>query len=61
MKAKTFYWNQEIIEHFRFIHNYINKEELLQRITEYVEINCEIFEDETEENLISDLLLQVTR
>lgn len=61
MKAKTFYWNQETIEHFRSISNYINKEELLQRITEFVEINCEVFEDETEQDLISDLLVQVTK
>jgi hypothetical protein len=61
MKAKTFYWNQETIENFRFIYNYINKEELLQRITEFIEVSCEIYEDETEQDLVSDLLMRVVK
>lgn len=59
MKLKTFYWNEETIDHFKSASAYITREELLQRITEFVENDCEIEEDESEQDLIDDLERQV--
>ena len=59
MKLKTFYWNEETIDHFKSASHYITKEELLQRITEFVKNDCEIEEDESEQDLIDDLERQV--
>ena len=52
-------WNEETLEHFKFIANYDTKENLLYEITEFVENNCSIEENEVEQDLVDDLVAQV--
>ena len=52
-------WNEDTLEHFKFIANYDTKENLLYEITEFVENNCSIEENEVEQDLIDDLVAQV--
>ena len=52
-------WNEDTLDHFKFIANYNTKEDLLYVITEFVENNCTIEENEVEQDLIDDLVAQV--
>ena len=55
MKTSKFYWNEETIDHFKFMSSYISESEVKQEIKDFVEINCTIEGDETEEELANDL------
>ncbi len=52
-------WNEDTIEHFEFIANYYTKADLLYEITEFVENNCSIEENEVYQDLVDDLVAQV--
>ena len=52
-------WNEDIVNHFRFESMYENEVKIEQRITEFVEINCNLEDSESEQNLVDDLMNQV--
>jgi len=52
-------WNEDTLDHFKFIANYDTKVNLLYEITEFVENNCDLEENEVEQDLIDDLVAQV--
>ena len=54
-----FHWNDETLEHFRFNSSYVNKKEIEKEVTKFVENECSLEENETEEMLIKDLLHQI--
>ena len=59
VKEKKFYWNEDTLNHFKLNSNYQNKEEVINEITLFVENNCSLENNETEEDLIKDLINQV--
>ena len=59
VKENRFYWNEDTLEHFKFNSNYQNKEEVIKEITLFVENECSLENNETEEDLIKDLIKQV--
>lgn len=54
-----FHWNEDTLEHFRFNSSYVNKKEIEKEVTKFVENECSLEENETEEMLIKDLLHQI--
>ena len=56
---KNYYWNEDTINHFKFISNYTNKNEVIKQVTEFVEIDCTLENGETEEELIKDLINKI--
>ena len=52
-------WNEDTLDHFKFIANYDTKVNLLYEITEFVENNCDLEENEVEQDLVDDLVAQV--
>ena len=52
-------WNEDTVNHFRFESMYENEEKIEQRITEFVEINCNLEDSESEQNLVDDLMNEV--
>ena len=52
-------WNEDTLDHFKFIANYDTKVNLLYEITEFVENNCTIEENEVYQDLVDDLVAQV--
>jgi len=52
-------WNEDTLDHFKFMANYETKVKVLCEITEFVENNCSIEENEVEQDLIDDLVAQV--
>ena len=52
-------WNEDTLDHFKFIANYDTKEDLLYVITEFVENNTQLEENEVYQDLVDDLVAQV--
>ena len=59
VKEKKFYWNEETLNYFKFVSNYESKKQVIEEITDFVEYNCSLEDNETEEDLIKDLTKQV--
>ncbi len=49
-------WNEETVEHFKFESFYENREKIEKRIREFVELECDLEDGETEEDLANDLI-----
>ena len=54
-----FYWNEDTINHFKFISNYGYRNEVLCMVKEFVETDCTLENGETEEELVTDLMNKV--
>ena len=52
-------WNEDTLDHFKFIAKYDTKVNALYEITEFVEIDCQLEENEVYQDLIDDLVAQV--
>ncbi len=59
VKEKKFYWNEGTLNYFKFVSDYENKKQVIEEITDFVEYNCSLEDNETEEDLIKDLTKQV--
>lgn len=60
MKTTKYYFNPDTINHFQFISSYLSGKELYEKIQEFVEIDCTLEDGETEEEIVNELLKQVT-
>jgi hypothetical protein len=58
-KEKKFHWNEDTLNHFKLDSNYFSYEEVVNEITSFVENECSLEDNETEEDLIKDLIKQV--
>ena len=56
---KKFHWNDDTIAHFRFESSYLTKKQTILAIKEFVEIDCILEDNETEEMFVIDLINQV--
>ena len=54
-----YYWNQETINHFKFISSYLTKKQTMEKIELFIEVDCIIQEDESEKDLALDLMKQI--
>ena len=59
MKTFKYYFDEDTVDHFKFVSSYASKEEVYNEIEEFVENNCTLEENEVEKDLIEDLILQV--
>lgn len=56
---KKFHWSEETLNHFEFQSSYDSRYKVLQDITLFVENNCTLENNETEDELINDLINQI--
>lgn len=57
--ASKFHWNEETIQHFRFQSNYLNEKQMKASVKDFVEYDCTPEDEETEEDLVIDLVKQI--
>ncbi len=50
-----FYWSEETISHFEFMSSYLSKEQTIDKIKQFVVVDCTLQDEETEEMLIEDI------
>ena len=56
---KEFYWNEDTINHFKFLSNYGYRNEVLVLVKEFVQADCSLEDGETAEELITDLMNKI--
>ena len=56
---KEFYWNEDTVDHFKFISNYGTVNEVHNMVKEFVDLNCSLEDGETEEELVTDLMNKI--
>lgn len=49
-------FNEDTISHFKFESAYISREEVRENIVQFVEVECQLNGDGTEEMLVNDLM-----
>ena len=59
METFKYYFNEDTVDHFKFVSSYATKEEVYNEIEEFVENNCTLEENEVEKDLVEDLFKQV--
>ena len=55
---KEFYWDKDIVKSFDFIACYLDKEQVREAVTSFVE-SAHTSPHETEEDLVTDLMRQI--
>ena len=58
-KSKKIHWNPETIDHFIFISNYADVDQVLTQVENFVSIDCELQGDDTEKDLVVDLMNKI--
>lgn len=56
---KKFHWSEETLNYFEFQSSYDSRDKVLQDITLFVENDCTLENNETEDELINDLINQI--
>jgi len=56
---KEYKWNEDTIDHFDFISSYTTMDEVYTMIKEFVEIDCQLEDGETEQDLIMDIMSKI--
>jgi len=59
MSTMKFTWNEDTLDHFKFMSSYATKSEVQKEVQEFVEIDCHLEDGETEEMLVNDLMNQI--
>ena len=58
-KTMKYTWNDHTLESFKEMINKINKEEMFNDVTFFVENHCQLEDGDTNEMLVEDLLNQI--
>ena len=59
-KVETkYHWNEDTIYHFYFISSYISKQQVLEKIKTFVDVECQLEDGDTEEELVNDLMSKI--
>tara|TARA_B100000927_G_scaffold266019_1_gene239109 strand:- start:249 stop:449 length:201 start_codon:yes stop_codon:yes gene_type:complete len=58
-KSKQIYWNPDTIDHFIFISNYADVDQVLTQVEQFVSIDCELQGNDTEKDLVEDLMNKI--
>ena len=53
---KEYKWNEDTIDHFKFISGYAKLKEVHEMIKDFVEVDCQLEEEETEKDLVDNLM-----
>jgi len=56
---KKYKWNEDTLNHFEFISGYATVNEVYNMIKEFVELDCQLEEGETEKDLVEDLMNKI--
>ena len=57
--SKQIYWNPDTIDHFIFMSNYADVDQVLTQVEAFVEADCELQENDTEKDLVEDLMNKI--
>jgi len=56
MTTKKYHWNEDTLDHFRFLSSYLSPKMLYAEVEEFVVNDCTLEDNETDEELVNDLI-----
>ena len=59
MSAKEYIWSEDTLNPFEFISSYSTENKVYDMIREFVELDCQLEDGETEKDLVEDLMNKV--
>lgn len=59
MSQKKYTWNHDTINHFQFMSSYLSSKEIYEIIQDFVAVDCQLEDGDTEEMLVQDLYKQI--
>jgi len=59
MTKSKYTWNPETINHFLYMSSYISSKEIYEMVQDFVAVDCQLEDGDTEEMLVDDLYKQI--
>jgi hypothetical protein len=59
MSQKKYTWNHDTINHFQFMSSYLSSKEIYEMVQDFVAVDCQLEDGDTEEMLVEDLYKQI--
>lgn len=52
-------WNHDTINHFQYMSSYLSGKEIYEMVQDFVAVDCQLEDGDTEEMLVEDLYKQI--
>lgn len=59
MSRSKYTWNHDTINHFQFMSSYLSSKEIYEMVQDFVAVDCQLEDGDTEEMLVEDLYKQI--
>jgi len=59
MSQKKYTWNHDTINHFQYMSSYLSSKEIYEMVQDFVAVDCQLEDGDTEEMLVEDLYKQI--
>ena len=56
---KEYKWNEETVDHFIFESNYVSKEVVFEMVKDFVEVDCQLEDGDSEDDMVMSLLEKI--
>jgi hypothetical protein len=59
MSKSKYTWNHDTINHFQYMSSYLSGKEIYEMVQDFVAVDCQLEDGDTEEMLVEDLYKQI--
>jgi hypothetical protein len=59
MSKSKYTWNHDTINHFQYMSSYLSSKEIYEMVQDFVAVDCQLEDGDTEEMLVQDLYKQI--
>jgi hypothetical protein len=59
MSRSKYTWNHDTINHFQYMSSYLSSKEIYEMVQDFVAVDCQLEDGDTEEMLVEDLYKQI--
>ena len=59
MSQKKYTWNHDTINHLQYMSSYLSSKEIYEMVQDFVAVDCQLEDGDTEEMLVEDLYKQI--
>jgi hypothetical protein len=59
MSRSKYTWNHDTINHFQYMSSYLSSKEIYEMVQDFVAVDCQLEDGDTEEMLVQDLYKQI--
>jgi len=59
MSKSKYTWNHDTINHFQYMSSYLSSKEIYEMVQDFVAVDCQLEDGDTEEMLVEDLYKQI--